>query len=289
MKILLHEDIPRWYSFEWQDKPPRILVSIHKRFLEHLRPYPDGDSTIEHLKEEFGFTKFDWSFRKGFGFDDAIRLVKDEEFKVFEARLPKVFQLTDKVCRNCEGTGRDELRGGKCLYCEGKKKEHDYVWTPAFAVSCSLNLFLDSAYYFQESSGTPKKQLLCVQLHTAHGMHGGELSGVYSPSLVEWLRAHRGRIPEMEDAMRRAYVRMLRADYLDNLSFIASVENDKGWLNVSCPGSACGLHPTDHFMRDGYGFQFSSHNVDTPAQQLTLLAGLAALYNKVDQDLKAGR
>lgn len=168
MKMLSRENLPRWYGFGWQDKPPRILLYIHKHFLERIRSYPDGEnSIIEHLKKEFGFTKFDWSFHEGFGFDDAIRLVK------------------------------------------------------------------------------------------------------------------------MEDAMRKAYVRMLRADYLDSLSFRASVENERGWLNVSCPGSACGLHPTDHFMRDGYGFEFSSHNVDTPAQQLTLLAGLAALHDRVDQELQA--
>lgn len=285
MKILLHENLPRWYSLGWKDKPPRLLISIHKSFLESIRPYPEGENSIvESLKKKFGFTKFDWSFQKGFGFDDAVRLVKDREFKVFEAKLPKVFRLTDKVCENCEGTGRDEMRGQKCLYCEGKKKEHEYIWTSAFAVSASLNLFLESAYYFEESLGTPKNQLLTIQLYTAHGMHGGELSGTYSPILVRWLKKHQGRITEIEDAMRKAYIRMLRRDYLDSLSFRASTDG-RGWFLVSCPGDACGLHPTDHYMRDGYGFQFSSHNVDNPAQQLTLLAGLATLHDKVDNEL----
>lgn|SRR3989344_7537152 len=285
MKILLHEDMPRWYGLNWEEKPPRLLVSIHKRFLENLRPYPEGEnSIIESLKKEFGFTRFDWSFEKGFGFDDAIRLVKDEDFKVFEIRVPKVFRLTDKVCQECKGTGRDEMRWQKCLYCEGKKRENEYVWTPAFAISASLNLFFDSAFYFEESIGTPKNQLLTIQLSTAHGMHGGELSGTYSPVLVKWLKNHPGRITEIENAMRKAYIRMLRKDYLDELSFRAST-NERGWFLTSCPGDACGLHPTDHSMRDDCGFQFRSHNVDNPAQQLTLLAGLAALHDKVDSEL----
>ena len=50
---------------------------------------------------------------------------------------------------------------------------------------------------------------------------------------------------------------------------------------------ACGLNPSHDHMDIGQGYEFSCHNTDTPAQQLTLLAGLAALHDLVRKDMAA--
>jgi len=118
-------------------------------------------------------------------------------------------------------------------------------------------------------------------------MHGGSLSGLYSIPLVKWMSEKVGRnIPEMVGAMSTAYEHMLGPGSAKYGPFRASVDYEGGWLNVYCPGDACGLNPDSNGLEgDGRGYEFSCHNVDSPAQQLTLLAGLAALHDRVDREL----
>ena len=282
MKIILREDLPRWYGLSWRADPPSLILSLHHLALLGLTNlYKKEDEEIQSFLKEFQFNEFDWSFKKGFGFDGAFRLVGDKYgFKIFEAELPEVFQTTDEPCEYCEGTGHDNVRDDKCLYCDGKKKKHIYVDTPAYAISASLNLALRSLSYFQESTEAKDLQLFTVNLCTASEAHGGEFSGMYSVSLAKWLSDRRGSISEMETAMHQAHTHMLKDNYAD-YDFRASVGKG-GWLNVSCPVAS--FHPSDIGLREGQGYKFSSHNVDSPAKQLTLLAGLAALHDKVDKE-----
>lgn len=57
------------------------------------------------------------------------------------------------------------------------------------------------------------------------------------------------------------------------------------WVNFSCPGNACGLDPEDYYEKSlDWGYQLVPHNVDSPLQQLTLLAGVAMLYQLARQE-----
>jgi len=143
-------------------------------------------------------------------------------------------------------------------------------------------------------TSAPFPQLLTVETITHNDMHGGSLGGMYSVPLTSWLASkvtdlperHVYVIPEMEKAMKTAYYHMLSRGPLDDHSFSAHIAYRGGWLNVSCPGNACGLHPSHSRSPDeGRGYEFSCHNVDSPAQQFTLLAGLAALHNRVRKEL----
>ena len=259
MKIILCEDLPRWYGLSWRADPPSLILSLHHLALLGLTNlYKKEDEEIQSFLKEFQFNEFDWSFKKGFGFDGAFRLVGCEYgFKIFKAELPEVFQ-----------------------------KKHIYVHTPAYAISASLNLALRSLSYFQESTEAKDLQLFTVNLCTASEAHGGEFSGMYSVSLAKWLSDRRGYINEMGTAMHQAHTHMLKDNYAD-YDFCASVGKD-GWLNVSCPVAS--FHPSADFRPGGpfqertTGYKFSSHNIDSPAKQLTLLAGLAALHDKVDKE-----
>ncbi len=88
--------------------------------------------------------------------------------------------------------------------------------------------------------------------------------------------------------MKIAYGWMFGERYLriQETSFRAQVDGEKGWLNVQCPGSGCGLCPSHHGIERGRGYEFDSHNVDSPIQQLTLLAGLAALHDRARREIK---
>ena len=96
---------------------------------------------------------------------------------------------------------------------------------------------------------------------------------------------------EMIEAMIKTWQKMFptkKVDKYDRYSFRASVDYENGWLNVSCPGDACGLNPANSCGgEDGRGYEFSCHNVDSPMQQLTLIAGLAALCDKAKKEIKS--
>jgi hypothetical protein len=125
---------------------------------------------------------------------------------------------------------------------------------------------------------------LTVQTTTIQGMHGGSLGGMFSIPLVRWLSRVRvnTQLEKVENAMKAAYNRMLGYRRYHRNDFRVWLADNQGWLNISCPGDACGLHPADHY-RSAHkeGYDFACHNVDSPMQQLTLIAGLAALCDLV--------
>ena len=173
------------------------------------------------------------------------------------------------------------------MYCNGDGEEHDYRWHEVYAISASLTILFSIIEYPEIETACQLPQLLVVQTKFGKGSHGGELGGGYGIELCDWLSIFQPNteIPEMSDAMKLAYGRMLGREYFNKRSFKATVAYENGWLNVSCPGDACGLHPSDGFIRAGDGYRFSSHNVDRPAQQLTLLSGLAALHDRERKEM----
>lgn len=236
----------------------------------------------------FGFNEFEGSLEKDLGFDESISRSEGSDFIKFEAKLPVLYRLLDEVCDDCEGSGRNEDQDRECLRCMGRGKKHSFEWEQAFAVSASFNLMLTLIAYPEIETSSKIPQLLTVELATDHGMHGGSLYGMYSTPLVKWLssKPFPYQIVEMQQAMEVAYRHMMRSvSRFDR--FRAVLDFKGGWLNVDCPGDACGLHPASGSttMRERLGYEFQCHNTDTPTQQLTLLAGLAALHDLVDGEL----
>lgn len=86
--------------------------------------------------------------------------------------------------------------------------------------------------------------------------------------------------------MKIAYKQLFRS--IDGSGYYDARLTERGRFSVSCPGDACGLYSDEYSSHDGrMGHRFTCHNVDNPGQQLTLLAGLAALSdfvikNKID-------
>ena len=240
------------------------------------------------LTKEFEFKSFCGSLKGNFGFEEAFRKLPEEgEFVSFSVVLPKVRKEKTVKCRACNGSGKDYSGDGACFSCEGKGREGVIDWHDAFAVSASFTIFFAVTFYNETETSAKTPQLLTVQTCTIADMHGGSLSGIYGIPLVKWLSSFRGDIPEMVEAMMRAYDYMFKLRGYDKSSFQASVDYDDGWLNVSCPGNACGLNPSSSSGLGGsQGYKFSCHNTDSPLQQLTLLAGLAALHDRARKEIK---
>ena len=54
---------------------------------------------------------------------------------------------------------------------------------------------------------------------------------------------------------------------------------DNHWVNLTVPGDRCGLDPSGYYKSD-QGYTIYPHNVDSVAQQLTLLMGIAAVHQE---------
>lgn len=286
MDLITQANMPRWYGLSWDPENVAIVLSIHRDMAHLLTPLTPDAPIIRTMKEEFGFA----TFHRDFGFDGALMPAGDDEWIRFTASLPVIFRLLNLPCRACGGSGRDKFLSDRaCLSCEGTAKEHVFDWLPAYALSASLNVLFCLLEYPEIQTMSDLPQLMTIQLATGHGMGASALSGLFGIPLVQWLvdKGFPYAISEMVLAMRRAYQWMLGRNTLprgDLGAFRASVDHAGGWLNVSCQGDACGLNP-DHGGFSGIkgrGYRFLPHNVDNPVQQLTLLAGLAALHDIVD-------
>ncbi|MBI4708775.1 MAG: hypothetical protein HY764_01060 [Candidatus Portnoybacteria bacterium] len=291
MKIFTHDGSPCWYELGWSGgNNPAIILSIRREFVGADAHILSAAPVVADYKKEFGFANFESSFDKDFGSDNAfVRIGEENGFIKFSVPLPKVKKETGEKCPRCKGIGKDKVIGAECFRCFGSGREHKYDWALANKVSASCGVFFSFAGLEREiSSSLP--QLLIVEAYVTLD-RGAPLGGEYSPDLVRWLRTlePRTQIQEMVQAMKIAYDYMIGASDFDRRDIEAYVADTKGRLNVSCPGNACGLNPVygaESDMKRGFGYRFSCHNVDNPAQQLTLLAGLAALHDKARKEMK---
>ncbi len=286
---MIDQDIPRWYGLFWVNDGPHLGVALHKEFVATVPVINETAPIVQSFKISFGFREFVGDLRGNFGFDNVLRFDREEgDFLRLLASLPVFERLTDELCEDCNGLGqRDEDDGGgDCFYCEGKGRKKNFDRQSAYALSASLNLLFAVAQFPDVETSCQLPQLITVDLATFRDMGGFAISGLYSKRLSQWLAQGAPKeIPEMVDAMKVAHTRMFGAlRKYDQYRFRAAVDYDTGWLNTSCPGDACGLNPADGHVDRGEGYKFFSHNVDSPMQQLTILASLAALHDLVDKD-----
>lgn len=297
--MLTQKDIRCWYELSWRAREKAIILGIHKDVLNHIQAIPKNGPIVQALMEEFQFADFSGELKVGadFGFDRVFKAQKSRgDFLEFRIKLPRIKKQTDQPCSQCNGTGKDELDPlEKCLGCGGAGYEKEYDWKKAYAISASFTVLLIilnvmTLQFPEKETSCPQPQLMTIQTSTQPGQHGGSLHGEYGVSLCGWLSSL-GRntiVLEMVEAMKIAYGRMLDWDGFYTDSFRARVDYENGWLNVSCPGDACGLHPSHGSVTKDQGYEFSCHNVDSPTQQLTLLAGLAALHDKARKEMQRG-
>ena len=260
-KTITRENVPCWYelSFRVEDKKPAIILRIHKDFIVNSSPIPKDAPIIKLFMKEFKFKFKNWSFNGNFGIDDSFRrLGEKDNFVEFAAEIPK----------------------------------SKTSWQAAYAISASFNVFSSLWGSFSKTeTSAPFPQLMIIKTMTRKGACGCSLSGKFSIPLVKYLaslyRENSGptSILPMIEAMITTYkYMMVGLGRYSQFDFRAKIAYEYSWLNVGCPGNACGLGPADSAefdMERGWGYEFQSYNVDTPIQQITLLAGLAALHDQV--------
>lgn len=292
MRHITRENLPCWFELSWDEKGAAIILRIHELFMKTLPVIKHDAPIVGHLKKEFGLASFSGDMQSDYwGFDASFRHIDTQgDFICFRVALPAILKITDRPCRRCNGKRTEEDQDSECFACNGEGKEADHDWHGAYALSATFSLFSMLTRYPETAiRHNGPLQLLTFQTITDHGQHGGSLDGDFSISLCSWLSRHPPCTPihEVKQAMEIAYGRMFRLRAYDKLSFRAT-QRGSGIIHASCPGDACEIHP-GHPRSEPYvneGDKFTCHNVDSPLQQLTFLAGLAALHDKARKEIK---
>jgi len=289
IKMITRKNIPCWYELSWRSKTPAIILRIHRDFLKEIKIDFQNAPIVKSLMNGFEFAEFSGDFEQDIGFNKVFKHGKEKDgFISFAAKIPKIKKLTDRKCWQCGGSGKDDLRDMECLLCDGKGRDYIMDWHLAEAISASFSVLFMVLSFCEKDTSAPFPQLMTVETITRRDSHGGSLGGDVGISLRQWLISvsHCG-VPEITAAMKTAYGRMFELRYYHrDFDFCVNVR-ECGGFTADCPGDACGIHPNDWYMRNGEGYQFTCHNVDTVGQQLTLLAGLAALHDKARKEIKS--
>lgn len=200
-----------------------------------------------------------------------------------------------KTCFSCNGSGEDYF-GDACRRCEGKGEYADSCldWLSFNAISATFMIFFEMMSWGTDkdktvSSAFPQLILINSFISKEGGVNIAPVDGEYSIPLVNWFKENPERtIREAEEAMKIAWTKIQgKRDVIDGLNTWAKT-GKKGLFYIDCPGDRAGLIPDTNFgpHRGNEGYKFYSHNLDTSAQQITLLTGLAALCDKVRKEIK---
>lgn len=294
-KILSQEDIPCWYEISFDDKSKKLLFSLHEDYLKHADVEIREDNWfIKKRLEKREFKHFACDFNSDFGFEDCMKNegVKDN-FRMLSFGIPKIRYITDKECGYCNGSKRDEFRDDKCLWCQGSGKEIEMRWENMDAIACTIEVLMKYLHFGAENDKTTsseKKQLLSLNTMYEKGLDGGSLGGEISPCLAAWLKTL-GKEYQFEKAiehMKYAENKMFMIDMNDGFSMRSfdAIVRGENRLCIGVAGDRTCIHPVDWGYEKNRGYEFSSRNVDTSAQQLELIIGLASVCNKYREEMR---
>jgi hypothetical protein len=262
VKFITRENIPCWYELSWDKKTPGIILRIHRDFIKNTEFDFLNSWQVKELMEDFKFPEFKADFNQDIGFGGAFKNQgkNKDGFWNFLVEIPQIKTATGVDFRQAD------------------------IISGSFT---TLTNFLSSLC--KKETSTPFSQLITLNTITKSNLiqKGYSFSGEISFLLRRWLADVSGRreIPEVIQAMKTAYQKMsVSFKYYENEFRMNIWEN--GGLSISCPGDACSLYSDQSVSNNTKGYKFGSDNVDNPMQQITLLAGLAALHDRARKEIK---
>jgi len=168
-------------------------------------------------------------------------------------------------------------------------------WSSAYKLACSISVIAIALEYAKCESNPRSLQQLATHLLVCNGGMGGfGIAATLSPVARNWIATHR---PETEATARTATIAVyeqmwpdyFREDKEFRLHDFRVWDNGNGTgLVIDIPGQACGLYVDGMDLDKGPGWSLDTHNVDSPIQQLSLLAGLCSILALVRQDQLKG-
>ncbi len=261
MKFPIRDTIPAWYELDVErDRNDTLIIRIHNAAMEELERITDSSPIVMeyreglHLPEFIGHT----SGRLGFGGVFCKIPCEQNGWFAFRATLPVI----------------------------KKSPRQDPEWTSPNALRATLDIIFIVLSLFDGDTGWHLPQLMVVEgMLIVEGMHGGSLSVTLTPDMIQFL----AKQPDDQD-LKKVINAMGRADAFmwqekwENEAYHSTqyraVCRQPKWINLSVPGDACGLDPSDYYDKSlERGYKLSPHNVDSGLQQLSLLMGLAKLHS----------
>ncbi len=153
-------------------------------------------------------------------------------------------------------------------------------------IVCTLSILFSVLDLYEPATPALTDRAQLVQVDILY-MHDREMSkfplcATLSSHAVSWLKdaskeARDSLANKMREAMQKTYALMMRRADDPRDRFLAHITNQLILLQV--PGDACTL--SGRLGEPGQGFPIDPHNVDTAAQQLTLLTALCTLSDEL--------
>lgn len=165
-------------------------------------------------------------------------------------------------------------------------KETD--WNPANQLVCSLAVLMRTLEFAEAEPNQKSLQQLATHLMVCRaGMGGFGLAATLSPATRQWIASHRSQVEEVGRQTMIAVHEWMWPDYLSKDREFR-LHNFRVWDNgqgngfiMEIPGEGTSIYVDGMDVRNGPGWNLESHNVDSPVQQLSLLAGLCSILRMV--------
>ncbi len=160
----------------------------------------------------------------------------------------------------------------------------------ALAVSATLSVFFDALKSCvrgvqPEALGPDHQLMLVTPSLQERALHAAPISAIFSPETIRRMPqiAATEAMASVTEAMRTACQHLWGAPLNEAEAFETRCDPPED-VHLRIPfGNAVGLSPRLHGRGAGLGYELDSHNVDMPFHQLTLLAGLARLHERLER------
>lgn len=290
MLRITKKPVPSWYQISWDAEQRAIVIGLYQDIVSEVFKGAENWRIVDSLIRNNKFRSFVSKPEEGFGFDDLglKPIVTADDFQRFALALPAVERLTDQPCSVCHGKKIDEFFERDCLYCSGTGRERIVDWSDLKRVAFSLMIFLMRLDDTDEPTKATTQQLMTLTTGYVSDrvQPQAPLGGAYSFPLAKWI-SETTSLQGVVRAMKDAYSKMfLRQSVL--LGFRAeAMDHGRLHLNLGMNCACLGVRSSSsQGLSKGEGHEFDSHNVDTLAQQMTLVAGLANLCDQAREELK---
>lgn len=269
------ENVPAWYEIGFDDNNLSLLVFVHEAVIEKMMKVKSDHPEVIKVKgqesiilSEFTSDEINWGFGSVFK-----RVVSNRSsFVCFAVKIPQVLRPIDS-------------KKSKFL-----PLNQQYDWRKSDEISASFQIFWRALHFSRPEEilwSDKRPQLMQIRSFITMRMMGAcPIGATLSRSFVNWLIkfSPNEEILEATQSMRRTYSYLINGTQtttrLSNTLVVIGSERCR--LHLECPGDRSGLHPDYNVgfdIRNGHGYDLGDHNIDNSMQQITLLVGLAKLWD----------
>lgn len=175
-----------------------------------------------------------------------------------------------KLCSQCHGTGYDDWLDNECISCNGTGTARKEInWTLSNVIVANLQFI----FSFLNTKVNSEQQELEIIIYRGHDPEGVDINGRVNTSITEWLKGIKEKsTSSILKIMRDIYYYLddSQPNEFQDFNFSMKISPESGFFYLDCPGNATGIYAGNTRLDS----EIYSHNVDTPMQVLTLLAGL---------------